>query len=353
MFNIIIIDDQSTSLKIMEKLVHRVDPDASLHCFTHPPEALDWAKRNACDLVITDLRMPLMNGAEFTRWFRKLPDCHDVPIIVVTIVEDRQARYNALEAGATDFLTKPLDHVEFKARCRNLLKLREQQLIIKNRSLSLEQRVAKAVHEIEQREKDSLMHLAKAGEYRDPFTGGHVQRMAKFSRLIAEELGMSDEFCYTIELAAPLHDIGKIGIPDAILLKPGPLTPQERHIMNSHAEMGYSILKDSPSKYLQLGAVVALNHHEKFDGNGYPRGLKNEQIPFEAKIVTIADVFDALMSRRPYKPAWKLDEALAFIRRGSGTDFDPDCVKAFFSALDAIIQIHASYTKVEFAQAQY
>ena len=351
MFNIMIIDDQSTSLKIMEKLVHRVDSSATLHCFTQPTEALDWAKRNPCDLVITDLRMPLMNGAEFTRWFRKLPACHDVPIIVVTIVEDRKARYSALDAGATDFLTKPLDHVEFKARCRNLLKLREQQLIIKNRSLSLEQRVAKAVHEIEQREKDSLLHLAKAGEYRDPFTGGHVQRMAKFSRIIAEELGLSDEFRYTIELAAPLHDIGKIGIPDAILLKPGPLAAQERQIMNSHAEIGYNILCDSPSKYLQLGAVIALNHHEKFDGTGYPRGLKGDQIPFEAKIVTIADVFDALMSRRPYKPSWKLADALEFIRKGSGSFFDPDCVKAFFSALDAIIQVHAEYHEADYAQA--
>jgi len=352
MFNIIIIDDQSTSLKIMEKLVHRVDSSANLHCFTRPTDALDWAKQNSCDLVITDLRMPLMNGAEFTRWFRKLPDCRDIPIIVVTIVEDRKARYNALEAGATDFLTKPLDHIEFKARCRNLLQLREQQLIIKNRSLSLEQRVAEAVHDIEQREQDSLLRLAKAGEYRDPFTGGHVQRIAKFSRLIAAELGLSEKFRHMIERAAPLHDIGKIGIPDAILLKPGPLTEQERQVMNSHAEIGYNILRDSPSKYLQLGAVIALNHHEKFAGNGYPRGLKSEQIPLEARIVTVADVFDALMSHRPYKPSWPLADTLELIRSGSGTDFDPDCVDAFFRALDAILEIRASYTETEFLQAR-
>ncbi len=352
MFNIVILDDQSTSLKIMRQLVTAVEPEATLHSFTNPTDALEWAKGSGCDLVITDLRMPVMNGIDFTRWFRKLPGCDDVPLIMVTIVEDRKARYAALEAGATDFLTKPLDHVEFRARCRNLLKLREQQQIIKDRSSWLEQRVAEAVRGIEQRERDSLLHLAKAGEYRDVFTGGHVQRMAKYCYLIAEAMGLPDDYRRVIEMAAPLHDIGKIGIPDSILLKPGPLTPEERKIINTHVDIGYSILKDSPSKYLQVGAVVALNHHERFDGSGYPRNLKGDAIPLEARIATIADVFDALLSSRPYKPSWPLNVTLEYIKERSGSFFDPVCVDAFFDAMDGIVDIYHRYQDVKHVDHQ-
>lgn len=350
MLNILILDDQSTSLKIMQKLVTHVEPEAALYSFTDPTAALQWAKNNTCDLVITDLRMPVMNGIEFTRWFRKLPDCDDVPLVMVTIVEDRKSRYSALDAGATDFLTKPLDHIEFKARCRNLLKLREQQKIIKDRSLWLEQRVAEAVHGIEQRERDSLLHLAKAGEYRDLFTGGHVQRMAKYCRLIAEAMSLPEEFCRTIELAAPLHDIGKIGIPDSILLKQGALSPLERQIMNTHVEIGYNILKDSPSKYLQVGAVVAMNHHEKFDGSGYPNGLQGSEIPIEARIAAIADVFDALLSQRPYKPAWPMQMTLDYLRQHTGSHFDPQCIDAFFGTLDGVITIYEQFQDVRYVE---
>lgn len=350
MFNIVILDDQSTNLKIMRQLVTAIEPEANLYSFSNPAEALEWAKYNGCDLVITDLRMPVMNGIEFTRWFRKLPSCDDVPLVMVTIVEDRKSRYAALEAGATDFLTKPLDHVEFRARCRNLLKMREQQRIIKDRSSWLEQRVTEAVQGIEQRERDSLLHLAKAGEYRDVFTGGHVQRMAKFCRIIAESMGLPEEFRHLIELAAPLHDIGKIGIPDNILLKQGPLTPSERQIMNTHVEIGYNILKDSPSKYLRLGAIVALNHHEKFDGSGYPRGLRSQDIPLEARIAAIADVFDALLSSRPYKPAWPMDVTLDYIKQQTGTHFDPVCSEAFFKAKDEITEVYLKYQDVKHIQ---
>ncbi|MDX1605077.1 MAG: response regulator [Candidatus Competibacterales bacterium] len=353
MLNVIILDDQSTSLKIMQRLVNAVEPGAALYTFTDPSAALEWAKYNSCDLVITDLRMPVMNGIEFTRWFRKLPDCDDVPLVMVTIVEDRKSRYTALEAGATDFLTKPLDHVEFRARCRNLLKLREQQKIIKDRSSWLEQRVAEAVRSIEQRERDSLLHLAKAGEYRDLFTGGHVQRMAKYCRLIAEAMNLPEEFRHTIELAAPLHDIGKIGIPDSILMKKGPLSDAEREIMNTHSEIGYNILKDSPSKYLQVGAIVAQHHHERFDGKGYPHGLQGEEIPFEARIAAIADVFDALLSPRPYKPSWPLNITIEYIRQHAGTQFDPECVVGFDKALDGIIEIYRQYQDMRHADQRY
>lgn len=342
MFDILIVDDQTTSLKIMRKLVTKLDYEKRVHCFTDPVAALDWTKQNACDLVIADLRMPVMTGIELTRWFRKLPGCDDIPVVIVTVAEDRQSRYSALQAGATDFLTKPVDHIEFQSRCRNLLSLRDHQRHTLDHARWLEDRVADAVKEIEVREKDTLMHLARAGAYRDPYTGAHVQRMAQYSKIIARSLGLSDELCLRLEFAAPLHDIGKVGVPDNILLKQGPLTGQERQIIEAHTTMGYDILKDSPSKYLQTGAIIALQHHEYFEGGGYPHGLKADKITLEARIVAIADVFDALMTQRPYKLAWTLQDTLAYIKQRSGSQFDPDCVNAFFAALDAILKVRSS-----------
>ena len=343
MFSVVIVDDQLTSLKILRQLITKLPVEKRVESFTEPTSALEWVKQNACDLAIIDLRMPVMNGVDFLRWFRKLPNCDDVPVIVVTIAEDTQSRYSALQAGATDFLTKPLDHIEFQARCENLLTLRKQQRIIKDRAQWLEHQVANAVKDIEAREKDTLLHLAKAGAYRDPYTGEHVKRMAQYCRVISKSLGLNDSVCHTLEYAAPLHDIGKIGIPDDILLKPGVLTAVERQLMCSHAEMGYSILRNSPSKYLQMGATVALYHHEHYDGQGYPNGLRGIAIPVEARIVAIADVFDALTSKRPYKSAWPLEQALEHIKQRSGQQFDPDCVEAFLGALDTILDIYNHY----------
>jgi two-component system response regulator RpfG len=189
------------------------------------------------------------------------------------------------------------------------------------------------------REHETLLRLAKAGEYRDEETGNHVVRMAKYSRLIAEELGLQKTECETIELAAPMHDIGKIGIPDHILLKPGKLLPEEFTVMKQHTRIGYEILKDSPSRYLQMGAVIALGHHEKYDGSGYPHGLSGEEIPLPARIVAVADVYDALSSRRCYKPAWSFNDILQLFETQSGQHFDPRCVEAFMTRLDDVHRI--------------
>lgn len=343
MFDILVVDDQTTSLKLMRRLVSGLEVDKQVHCYTDPVAALDWAKHNPCDLIIADLRMPVMNGAELIRWFRKLPGCDDVPVIIVTVAEDRQSLYSALQAGATDFLTKPVDYIEFQARCRNLLTLREHQRAIQDHARWLEQRVADAVAEIEVREKDTLMHLAKAGAYRDPYTGSHVQRIARYAVIVARALGLAEDLCHTLEYAAPLHDLGKIGIPDSILLKRGALSAAEKACMHQHPNIGYEILKDSPSKYLQMGALVALQHHEHFDGSGYPQGLVGEEISLEARIVGIVDVFDALLTQRPYKLAWTLKDTLTYIRERSGRQFDPDCVQALFTSLDSILRVRSNF----------
>lgn len=337
MSRILIIDDQSTSRQILEELIASLGDGSTTDSFADPVVALAWTRANPPDLVLTDYKMPYMNGVEFTRRFRQLYP--ETPLVMITALEDRSIRYQALEAGATDFLTKPIDHIECRARCRNLLTLREQQIFIQDRANWLEERVEKATHEIRTRELETLLRLAKAGEYRDEETGGHILRMANFSRLIAERLALSKDECQVIEIAAPMHDIGKIGIPDGILLKPGKLNPQEFRNMQEHARIGYEILKDSPSQYLQMGAIIAYGHHEKFDGQGYPNGLAGEAIPLPARIVAVADVFDALTSKRPYKRAWSVQDAVEFLQTQQGRHFDPACVQAFLAQLDKVLLI--------------
>ena len=337
MTRILIIDDQSTSRQILEELVASLGERVAAESFADPLAALTWVRTNPPDLVLTDFKMPQMNGVEFTHRFRALYP--EVPLVMVTSMEDREIRYQALDAGATDFLTKPVDHTECRARCRNLLTLRQQQLIIKDRARWLEEQVGQATQEIITRERETLLRLAKAGEYRDEETGCHVLRMARFSSLIAERLGVSGEECHVIETAAPMHDIGKIGIPDNILLKPGRLDAEELVVMRTHARIGYEILKDSPSKYLQMGAVIAHGHHEKFDGSGYPDRLMGEAIPLPARIVAVADVFDALTSERPYKRAWSIQDALQYLQAEQGRHFDPVCVQAFLAQFDKVLQI--------------
>jgi len=340
MFDVLVVDDQATGLRILERLVKKTRPDANLHCFRDPTEALTWAKNCRCDLLITDLRMPTLSGSALIRWFRALPHCADVPVMVVTVSEDRQSRHAALRAGATDFLTKPVDAIEFEARCNNLLRFREHHLLLSDRALWLEKRVKQAIGEIEQREQDTMMRLARVGELRDNYTGRHVKRIGQYAALLARELGQEDAFCRLIEHAAPLHDIGKVGIPDAILLKAGSLTKDEWTLMKTHPQLGHDLLAESPSPVMQLGATIALHHHERYDGTGYPHGLSGDQVPLAARIVTVVDIFDALLSRRPYKPAWPLPEVLSHLERLSGQALDPECLRAFFSVLDGAMAIH-------------
>lgn len=337
--NVMVIDDQLTSRIILETVIQSIGDNVKIRSFDNALDALKIAESDPPDLITVDYKMPELDGVEFTRRLRKLPSCTDIPVIVITIVEEKSIMYQALEAGATDFLTKPVDHYECKVRCRNLLTMRRQQIIIKNRARSLEAKVQDAIEQIHTREKETLYRLARAGEFKDGVTGRHLLQMANISRLIAEELGLDSRFCDTIEIAAPMHDIGKIGIPDNILLKDGKLDKKEFEIMKEHTQIGYEILKDSPSPYLQMGATIALNHHEHFGGGGYPRNLRNNDIPLEARIVTVADVFDALTNKRPYKEAWSIDEAIQEIESKSKTVFDPDCVKALIRKKEDIISM--------------
>ena len=258
---------------------------------------------------------------------------------MVTVVHDRKIRYEALEAGATDFLSRPFDHYECQARCRNLL-LHQHQKQVSNRAWMLQGLVSQATEAATAREQETLMCLAKAGEYRDEGTGNHVFWMARYALEIARGLNLDEDTCDVIVQAAPLHDIGKIGIPDAILLKPARLTDEERTVMETHTTIGFDILKGSSSAYLSMAAHIALHHHEHFDGKGYPHGLKGEEIPLEARIVAVADTLDALMTVRPYKEAWPREKALAYLKEHSGTHFDPDCIMALFEREEQVCRIY-------------
>ncbi|MCX8085782.1 MAG: response regulator [Rhodocyclaceae bacterium] len=346
--NVLIVDDNPTNLAMFKMLVGRFEECTPLP-FAAPAEALAWCETNTPDLVLLDYMMPELDGLMFLKRFRALPGMNEVPVIMVTADIEKDVRHRALEAGAHDFLTKPVDKTEFLARMRNTLALRKSQKQLANRAAWLAEEVKKALAEVAQREREAIFLLAKAAEYRDPETGAHILRMAHYSRLIGERLGLAEEELDLLLEAAPMHDIGKVGIPDAILLKPGRLDEREFAIMKRHAEIGWKILAShgSGNRLLAMAAEIAHAHHEKFDGSGYPQGLAGAAIPLAGRIVAVADVFDALTSPRPYKRAWSLEEATAFLREQSGKHFDPACVEAFFAVWERVLEIRERFQDAE------
>lgn len=340
--NVVIVDDSEINLKLFKALIERLEKTTPL-CFTSSQAALDWCQGGDADVVIVDYMMPAPDGLEFIQRFRQLPGSNGRPVIMVTANEQKEVRIEALQHGASDFLTKPIDKHEFLARIANMCELRRGQKRMADQAAWLAEEVALATAVIVERERETIVRLAKAAEYRDPETGAHILRMAAYSRLIARNLGLAETEQQLIYEAAPMHDVGKVGTPDLILLKPGKLSPEEFQIMKQHATHGYEILADSQSPVLQAAAEIAYTHHEKFDGSGYPRGLAGSAIPLHGRIVAVADVFDALVSPRPYKLAWSAERAAEFLRQNAGSHFDPDCVAAFFASWDEINDIRAQY----------
>jgi two-component system response regulator RpfG len=345
--NVLIVDDQLSARTMLRHIIEGISPDIRIADFGDPEQAMLWSKDSDPDLLLLDYRMPKLDGLEFARRFRRNLAHRDVPIVLITVVGDEPVRQAALDAGVIDFMVKPIRPRELRSRCRNLLLLRQQAESVKRRARSLEQQVLSNLHEIEQREREILFRLAKATESRDNGTGAHLERMARYCGLIAEAIGLPDEDVRMIEAAAPLHDIGKISVPDAILNKAGPLDAGEMEIMRRHPLHGYEVLRDSPSRFVQLGAEIALRHHERWDGTGYPDGLAGEDIPQCARIVAIADVLDALTTRRPYKPAWSMSDALDYLREQRGRMFDPRLVDALIENSDRAEEIRRYFAPLE------
>ena len=339
---ILIVDDNATNLTLFRHLLRKIE-GTEVVCFDDPVAALGWCELHEPDMILVDYMMPDVDGLEFIRRLRRISGRNNVPVVMVTADTQTDVRHQALKLGAQDFLNKPVDKIELTARMTNLLALRKSQQQLANRAAWLAEEVKKATLEIVAREKEAILRLSRAAEYRDPETGMHLLRMSNYSRLIAAQLGLPEDEQELILQAAPMHDIGKVGTPDYILLKTGRLTTEEFEIMKQHPVTGYQILRDSESPLLQCAATVALTHHEKFDGSGYPNGLAGDAIPLHGRIIAVADVFDALTSPRPYKKAWTHEQAVDFLIKNSGNHFDPVCVDAFLSDPQKIEAISYRY----------
>jgi putative two-component system response regulator len=336
----LLLDDAELVRQVMVQTLRGI-PCCEPMSFAEPEAALTWAHAHADEtgIVLSDYDMPGMNGVEFIRAARTIPGMELVPIVMITALDQRAVRRAALEAGATDFLAKPFDPVELRTRVTNLLALHNARRELENRAAMLSQEVAAAVKVIETREREIVTLLMNAAEDRDNDTGHHVARVAKYVGIIASGLGFDPARCRELSFASTMHDVGKIGVPDAILLKSGPLTDEERKEMEKHAPRGQRLLQQSTSAVLKVAAEIAGSHHERWDGTGYPLGLKGEAIPVAGRITAVADVFDALTNERPYKNAWSPEDARHYLITNAGRHFDPHCVEALVSKWPEVVAV--------------
>jgi putative two-component system response regulator len=340
--SVLLVDDDPLGLELIRQLISDL-VEAEVVGFSDPRDALAWCQSHQPDLIITDYRMPGLSGTELIRALRAESGTAAVPIMMITAMEDRAIRYEALEQGATDVLGKPIDPVEVRARTRNMLAIRQGQRLMAQRSATLEQEVRRATVALAAREQETILRLSKAAEYRDWETGLHIVRVAWYTRLIALNLNLPEAEQEIIFRSSPMHDVGKIGVPDYILLKPGALDDAEFALMKQHTVIGHRILGGSPSELLQAAAEIALSHHERYDGTGYPQGKRGENIPLRGRIVAVADTFDALTSQRPYKQEWPSSLAWAFLEQHAGSRFDPLCVEAFMRGRSAAEETRAAF----------
>ncbi|MGC8115783.1 HD domain-containing phosphohydrolase [Metapseudomonas otitidis] len=320
---LLLVDDEPTNLQVLR---HILQDDYRLLFAKDGPKALELAGRERPALVLLDVMMPGMTGHEVCQQLKNDPATREIPVIFVTALADTEDEAKGFEAGAVDYITKPVGPAIVKARVRTHLSLVR-------------------VDELKRTRLEIVQRLGLAAEYKDNETGLHVIRMSHYSRILARALGWSEADCDDLLNAAPMHDVGKIGIPDAVLRKPGKLDADEWAVMRQHVSIGAKIIGEHPSGLLRMAQRIALTHHEKWDGSGYPNGLAGEDIPIEGRIVAIADVFDALTSERPYKQAWPVEEAVAFLREQSGQHFDPDLVELFIQQLPAVLEVKARWAE--------
>ena len=365
--SILFIDDEPRVLKAYERALRSQSKDWEMDFETSPQVGLQRVKAASYDTLVTDMRMPGMSGLDLLQAIKKDPALSDLPVVIVTGDGDKQLKRRALDMDAADLLKKPVETEELIARLRSALRMKEYSDALKQHNKLLEVRVQERTAELEESRIDIIWRLGKAAEYRDEETGNHVIRVGCYSRAVGRSLKLDEHFCNTLFLAAPLHDIGKIGIPDSILLKPGKLADEEWIAMRSHCQIGASILNDrcklmpiaarigckfadsftsesTPNPVIEMAATIAISHHERWDGTGYPNGLSGDEIPLVGRIVAVADVYDALRSRRPYKEPMDTERALEVLSEGAGSHFDPNVVDAFHQAFGEIEAIEREFS---------
>lgn len=339
---ILVVDDDAQNLRYISRILGEAGY-TGVRTTAEPREVLPLFADFRPDLILIDLHMPDMDGFEVMEalgpW---IPEESFLPVLVLTGDGSPENKERALQNGAMDFLTKPFNASEARLRIRNLLATRHLHLQLQDHNRQLEERVAERTAELERARVEILERLARAAEYRDDDTGEHTRRVGDLSAAIGRVLGCSDEEVELLARAAPLHDIGKIGVPDAILLKPAKLSKEEFEVMRTHTTIGARILSGSDVPLLRLAASIALTHHERWDGGGYPEGLSGEAIPLVGRIVSVADIYDALTHSRPYKPAWSVEEAVAEIRAQAGRQLDPGVVEAFLFIQERRAPVRAS-----------
>ena len=359
---LLFVDDERNILDMLSRMLSQCGENWEAEFCLSADEALEAMRRTNFDVVVSDIRMPKKDGLALIEAMRADDRLCKIPIIILTGEGDRTLKRRVLDLGATDLLNKPVSRDDLVARIRSALRIKEYEDQLENQVVLLDGQVRERTKELEQSNSEVVWRLAKAGEFRDDQTGAHVARVAWCSSVLAEGLGMDLAFSELLYQTSSLHDIGKIGIPDAILLKAGPLTPEERIVIERHAEIGERILRELPktfallphmkkraslptgngggSKLIKMASVIARRHHEKWNGSGYPDKITGEQIPIEARIVALADVYDALRSERPYKAAMSEAKAFGIVQEESGRHFDPAIVKVFFNSGDRIREIY-------------
>jgi putative two-component system response regulator len=334
---ILIVDDEPVNVVLLERVLRQAGYQW-LTGTTDPRQVASLREEKAPDIILLDLQMPYLTGFDVLEQLQADKEAAYLPVLVLTADITPSARQRALSGGAKDFVTKPFDQVEVLLRVRNLLETRLLHLRQRDQNRLLEEKVKERTRDLERSQGEMLQRLAEAAEFRDDDTGQHTQRVGEMAAQLTRELGLGDQRAQLIFHAAPLHDVGKIGIADAILLKPGKLAPEEFEIMKTHAAIGAALLKEGHSPLVQMAHVIALTHHEKWDGSGYPQGLRGQDIPIEGRITAVVDVFDALTHERPYKNAWPIHHALAEIEAAAGAHFDPEVTRAFQKMLQNVLK---------------
>lgn len=340
---ILIIDDNQSNVDLLKDIL-ATEGFTSLLCLTDSRDAQNMYLAYDPELVLLDINMPHFDGYQILSQFKEVEKESYVPVLVLTALQDNKTRIKALKAGAQDFLTKPFNKLEVITRIRNLLTVRVLHNHVRDQNIILEKKVQERTIEIQETRLEIILRLGRAAEFKDNDTGAHIVRISKMSSLLGRLAGMTEEHAELLLHTSPMHDIGKIAIPDSILLKPGKLNTEEWKIMKSHTVVGADLLSGHNSDLMKSAQTIALTHHEKWDGSGYPRGKKGKEIPFEGRIVGIVDVFDALSSKRPYKDPYPIDKILSIIKEERGRHFDPDLTDLFIKNIDDFIAIKDAFS---------